>query len=121
MNIPSGVDAERLEAIRCVLPSSTIAQDAGHLLALLADPGRIRLPAALTPAGELCVGDLAAAVGRNTSAVSHALRMLRGHRIVRARRTGRLAYYRLTDAHVRNLLQLAIAHVTHPPRSSADV
>ncbi|MGW4959079.1 helix-turn-helix domain-containing protein [Nonomuraea sp. NPDC004186] len=95
MNIPSGVDAERLEAIRCVLPSSTIAQDAGHLLA--------------------------AVVGRNTSAVSHALRMLRGHRIVRARRAGRLAYYRLTDAHVRNLLQLAIAHVTHPPRSSADV
>ncbi|MGW6503066.1 helix-turn-helix domain-containing protein [Nonomuraea angiospora] len=52
------------------------------------------MPAALAAAGELCVRDLAAVVGRNTSAVSHSLRMLRGHRIVRARRAGRLAYYR---------------------------
>ncbi|MEU6782827.1 hypothetical protein ABZ912_26830 [Nonomuraea angiospora] len=67
MNIPSGVEtddgpaADGLAAIRCVLPSY-----AEHLLALLADPGRIRLPAALAAAGELC-----AVVGRNITHVTH--------------------------------------------------
>ncbi|MFC4013659.1 ArsR/SmtB family transcription factor [Nonomuraea purpurea] len=117
----SDLAAGRIEAVRRGLPSSAIAQDAGHLLALLGDPGRIRLLAALSAADELCVRDLADVIGRNASAVSHALRMLRGHRIVRVRRAGRLAYYRLADTHVRSLLQLAITHVTHPPRSFPDV
>jgi DNA-binding transcriptional ArsR family regulator len=63
--------------------------------------------------GELCVCDLAAAVGLSESATSHALRILRAHRVVRARRSGRMVFYGLADSHVRRLLELALAHVAH--------
>ncbi|WP_246486977.1 hypothetical protein [Kribbella qitaiheensis] len=47
------------------------------------------------------------------SATSHALRLLRAHRVVVVRRDGRMAYYRLDDAHVRMLVDLAVAHTEH--------
>jgi DNA-binding transcriptional ArsR family regulator len=58
------------------------------------------------------------------SAASHAVRWLRAHRIVSPRRQGRMMYYRLGDAHVRMLLDLALAHtqhtvMTHPEREQA--
>ena len=57
------------------------------LFALLADPTRLRLLAALS-AGELCVCDLAMATGINRTRVSHQLRILREGRLVRSRREG---------------------------------
>ena len=70
---------------------------------LLGDPTRVKLLDALT-FGERCVCDLAALVGLSESAVSHQLRLLRGARLVRVRRAGRLAYYALDDHHVIGLL-----------------
>jgi ArsR family transcriptional regulator, lead/cadmium/zinc/bismuth-responsive transcriptional repressor len=79
---------------------------------LLSDPRRLALLVELLD-GERNVGDLAAATGASESATSHALRLLRAHRVVAVRRDGRLAYYRLTDEHVRLLLDVALAHVEH--------
>jgi DNA-binding transcriptional ArsR family regulator len=70
---------------------------------LLGDPTRVRLLDALTH-GERCVCDLASLVGISESAVSHQLRLLRTARLVRVRRTGRLAFYALDDHHVVGLL-----------------
>ena len=50
---------------------------------------------ALHHAGDLCVSDLAFAVGMSDSAVSHALRLLRAHGMVTAHRQGRLVRYRV--------------------------
>lgn len=83
------------------------------MFALLGDPGRLRLLACLLEAGELCVCDLAAACGLSESAVSHGLRPLRAHRVVSVIRRGRMAYYRLDDAHVRMLLETGLAHAGH--------
>ena len=80
------------------------------LFALLADPTRQRLLAALAT-GELCVCDLAAATGINRTTVSHQLRTLREGRLVRSRRAGRVVYYALDD-HVRELLAMGIAHAS---------
>ena len=60
---------------------------------------------------ELCVGDLAAAVGASPSAVSHHLRQLRQMRLVRHRRDGKLTYYALDDEHVARLFALGLEHV----------
>jgi ArsR family transcriptional regulator, lead/cadmium/zinc/bismuth-responsive transcriptional repressor len=79
---------------------------------LLSDPRRLALLVELLD-GERNVGDLAAATGASESATSHALRLLRAHRVVAVRRDGRQAYYRLTDEHVRLLLDVALAHVEH--------
>ena len=83
------------------------------LFRLLGDPTRGRLLYALQAAGELCVGDLAGVVGAQESTVSHALRLLRAAGVVKARRAGRLMFYRLADEHVTELLQLTHQHVDH--------
>jgi DNA-binding transcriptional ArsR family regulator len=77
---------------------------------LLGDPTRVRLVDALTH-GERCVCDLAALVGQSESAVSHQLRLLRAARLVRVRRTGRMAFYALDDHHVIGLLHDTRKHV----------
>jgi ArsR family transcriptional regulator len=96
-------------AARAVLGGMPPAPEVAGLFALLADPTRLRLLAALA-AGELCVCDLAAATGINRTTVSHQLRTLRAGRLVRSRREGRVIFYALDDDHVRDLLAMGIAH-----------
>ncbi len=79
------------------------------LLALLAHPMRCRILAALLVAEELCVGDLALALDTSEDSVSYALRLLRATGLVRRRREGRMAYYRLRNGHARPVLQEGLA------------
>lgn len=107
------VDAGKVAGVRAAMPGDGDVVDAADVFGLLADPGRLRLLVALLEAGELCVCDLAVSTGLSESSVSHALRLLRAHRVVSVSRRGRMAYYRLDDAHVRMLLDLALAHTQH--------
>jgi ArsR family transcriptional regulator, lead/cadmium/zinc/bismuth-responsive transcriptional repressor len=77
---------------------------------VLGDPTRVRILDALST-GELCVCDIASLVGISESAVSHQLRLLRGMRLVRPRRAGRLVYYAVDDQHILELLKQASTHV----------
>lgn len=107
------VDRERVAAVRAVMP---VEQDIGELaqvFGLLSEPGRLSLWTSLLEAGELCVCDLAVTTGMSESSVSHALRLLRASRVVSVQRRGRMAYYRLDDAHVRMLLDLGLTHTRH--------
>ena len=106
------VDEGRVAGVRERMPAPTDIADTAEIFGLLSDPSRLRLLIGLLD-GELCVSDLAVVAGQSESAASHALRLLRAHRVVAARREGRLAYYRLADAHVRMLLDVAIAHSEH--------
>ncbi|GAA4105426.1 hypothetical protein GCM10022214_85510 [Actinomadura miaoliensis] len=99
--------------VTAALPADDKITELAHVFGLLADPGRLRIITALLEGGEMCVCDIAAACGHSESGVSHALRLLRASGVVRARRSGRMAYYRLADSHVRMLLDLALAHVGH--------
>ncbi|MFI0418457.1 ArsR/SmtB family transcription factor [Spongiactinospora sp. 9N601] len=82
-----------------------------EMFRLLGDPTRAQLLYALLAAGELCVCDLTEAVQVTDTAVSHALRLLRTAGVVASRREGRTIYYRLSDAHVRMLLDLSREHL----------
>ena len=85
-----------------------------ELFRLLGDPVRARIMYALTGADEMCVGDLALAVGSSESSVSYALRLLRTAGVVRKRREGRLIYYRLVDGFMGDLLELLRRQVQAP-------
>ena len=65
------------------------------LLSLMADPIRLRILYALDVAEELCVGDLALALGANEDQVTYALRLLRTAGLVVARKHGRVVYNHL--------------------------
>lgn len=107
------VDAAKVQAVRAAMPVDTDVLELADVLGLLADPTRLRLLVALLEAGEMCVCDLAAATGQSESTVSHALRLLRAHRVVAVRRDRRMAFYRLDDNHVRMLLDVGLSHTGH--------
>ncbi|WP_395104947.1 ArsR/SmtB family transcription factor [Actinomadura sp. SCN-SB] len=107
------VDPAKVAVVAAAMPGATEIDELSQVFGLLSDPGRLRVITALLEGGEMCVCDIAAACGHSESAVSHALRLLRAHRVVRVRRAGRRAYYRLDDSHVRMLLDMALAHTGH--------
>jgi DNA-binding transcriptional ArsR family regulator len=88
-----------------------------EIFRILGDPTRVRILDALA-GQERSVGDLAAGLGVTHSAVSHQLRLLRGARIVRPRRSGRLVYYALDDPHVLALYQEGLRHALEDRREA---
>jgi DNA-binding transcriptional ArsR family regulator len=90
------LDAPRAEAIRGKLLNEDSAQEAAERAKALSDPTRLTLAAALREGEELCVCDLAWISERAQNLVSHHLRVLRSHGLVRSRRNGKLVMYSLT-------------------------
>jgi DNA-binding transcriptional ArsR family regulator len=90
------LDAPRAEAIRGKLLNEDLAQEAAERAKSLSDPTRLTLAAALREGEELCVCDLAWISERAQNLVSHHLRVLRSHGLVRFRRDGKLVMYSLT-------------------------
>ncbi|MDQ2827279.1 MAG: metalloregulator ArsR/SmtB family transcription factor [Actinomycetota bacterium] len=107
------VDPDRVRSVQASLPDTDVVDELAEVFGLLSDPNRLRLMASLLEGGELCVCDLAAATGMAESTTSHALRLLRAHHVVKARRAGRMMHYSLRDGHVRMLLDVALEHVRH--------
>lgn len=111
------VDRERVASVLEDMPADHNIAELADVFGLLADAGRLRVLVALL-GGEMCVCDLAAVARASESAVSHHLRLLRAHRVVQVRRSGRMAYYKLADAHVRLLLDVALTHIGHAPAAA---
>jgi len=92
-------------------------REAGRLAGtfkVLANDHRLRLLHALARAGELCVSDLAEAVGMRPQAVSNQLQRLVDRSILAARRDGNRVYYRIQDPCVRQLLEVGMCLTERP-------
>jgi ArsR family transcriptional regulator, lead/cadmium/zinc/bismuth-responsive transcriptional repressor len=109
---PDIVDPTAIQRVQAHPLDDAMTARLAETFKALADPTRVRIMHALSHA-ELCVGDLAAVLEMTESAVSHQLRLLRGLRVVRARRDGRLIFYALDDEHVSRLFQLSLEHLGH--------
>lgn len=110
---PHTSDPALLDRLKAKLLTGQSLQSVAEVFKLLGDPTRVRLLDALSH-GERCVCDLATLVELSESAVSHQLRLLRTARLVRVRRSGRLAFYGLDDHHVIGLLHDTRKHVEEP-------
>lgn len=86
------------------------AQSMAEFMGFLADTNRLRILSILVTR-EMCVGDLAIALGMKESAVSHQLRTLRAIRMVRFRKQGRHVFYSLQDHHVLSFYQAVAEHL----------
>lgn len=122
------LDLPRAEAVRAVLPPVGVARGASERARALADPTRLRVAAALSAGGELCVCDLAWVCGLAQNLVSHHVRQLRVADLAVSRRDGRLVMYRLTEAGQallaaviasRKSLEGAVGAMSGPPPASA--
>jgi len=80
------------------------------LFKMFSDSTRVKIIGALLNA-EMCVCDIAALTGATVSAVSHQLRVLRGSKLVKFRREGKVVHYSLEDDHVKNIFEQGVSHV----------
>ena len=90
------------------LPANEVTELA-QLFKVLGDPTRTRILRALR-SGELCVCDISHVLNMSISSVSHQLRVLRQHDLVRFRREGKIVFYSLADPHVLALHETALEH-----------
>lgn len=90
------VHGSKLAALRPRLPGEESAQAEADRFRALGDPTRLRILAALSLA-ELCVCDLSGLLGISQTATSQHLKILRTFGMVRYRKQGRMAFYRLAD------------------------
>jgi len=86
----------RAEHLRLALSDHAHVERLARMFKALGDPTRSKLVFALS-LGELCVSELAEALGASLSATSHQLRILRDLEIVRVRRAGKSQLYVLND------------------------
>lgn len=104
------IDLARVRKLRAGAIGADAVQGLADTFSALGDPTRVRILDALSH-GELCVCDLAAVLGLSQSAVSHQLRLLRGIRLVRPRREGRVVFYALDDQHIISIFRQTLQHV----------
>ena len=85
------------ERVRRALQDHSHVERLSRMFRALGDPTRSKMVFALS-LGELCVSDLAGALGASLSATSHQLRILRDLDIVHVRRAGKSQFYTLNEA-----------------------
>jgi ArsR family transcriptional regulator len=119
------MDSTQICGVLCLHPTAVAkaraalehvrTESLAEIFRALADPTRVGILTALS-AGELCVCDLADLFGVTPGAISHQLRLLKGARLVRARRAGKIVFYRLDDDHVARLFAEAAGHAAETSR-----
>ena len=85
------------------------AQAIADAFKVFGDKTRIRILFCLQDS-EKCVEDISSELNMEQSAISHQLRILRGAKLISARKEGRYSYYSLKDAHVSTILQMGLEH-----------
>ena len=104
-------DAEKVDLIKGAMPGEDELYDLADLLRIFGDSTRVRILYALFD-GEVCVCDIADALGMTLSAISHQLRILKQARLVSYRRDGKTVFYSLADDHVRSILGQGMDHIS---------
>jgi ArsR family transcriptional regulator, lead/cadmium/zinc/bismuth-responsive transcriptional repressor len=104
------IDLEKVRKGRALLLSDSVYADTAATFRVLSDQSRAKIVFSLLQQ-ELCVCDLAAVCDLSESATSQHLRILRALRVVKVRRSGRMAYYSIDDEHIRVLLGVCLNHV----------
>ncbi|MFQ5583227.1 MAG: ArsR/SmtB family transcription factor [Calditrichia bacterium] len=106
----SAIDEEKVNLVKNLLPESGEISALAETFKVLGDSTRLRIILALAKE-ELCVCDLATLIGVTVSAISHQLRLLRGMRLVKFHKEGKMVYYSLDDEHIENIIGEAQTHV----------
>ncbi|MGG7059279.1 ArsR/SmtB family transcription factor [Clostridium nigeriense] len=99
-----------VERVKGNLPKEENLYDLADLFKAFSDSTRIKILHALFQE-ELCVCDLAALLDMTQSAISHQLRVLKGNRLVKFRRDGKVIYYSLADDHIKHIFDEGFKHI----------
>lgn len=94
------------------MPAENQIEALSAFFKMMGDPTRIKMMYLMSQ-GEVCVQDIASALGMTKSAISHQLSGLKDSKIVKSRRDGKNVYYSIDDDHVHAVLSLAMTHIQH--------
>jgi len=106
------VHHENLRKAALLMPDDEKLFHLAEFFKVFGDSTRIRIITALM-SGPMCVCDIAELLGMTQSAISHQLRLLKTHRLVKSRREGKSVFYSLDDDHVASILFQGISHINH--------
>ena len=98
-----------VKRVEKTMPKEEIIYDLADFFKILGDTTRMRILSALFQE-EMCVYDIANLLKMTQSAISHQLKKLRAHHIVKAEKVGKHVWYSLEDHHVLELYNLASEH-----------
>jgi DNA-binding transcriptional ArsR family regulator len=93
------------------LPSEKLSLELADFYKVFGDFSRIRILFALLD-NKLYVNELADLLDMSQSAVSHQLRILRQHKLVRVKKDGKTSVYSLDDDHVYRILTEGLEHLS---------
>ena len=96
-------DLKKVEFVKSKKIDESKALKMSELFGVLGDSTRIEVINALSD-DELCICEIALALGKSQSLVSHQLRALRHLNLVKVKKEGRNRYYSLNNDHILNLL-----------------
>jgi ArsR family transcriptional regulator len=105
------IEKEKVKSVGKKMKSEKFFHYLAETFKALSDPTRAKIIFVLCQENELCVHDIAAILGNTNSAISHQLRTLRNMKLVKYKKTGRIAYYSLDDIHINNLFAEGLKHV----------
>lgn len=100
-----------LNKLKNEMPTDEMIGNLSEVFKVFGDATRIRILWVLFDK-EVCVFDIAEAVGMTQSAVSHQLRILKQARLVKARRNGKNTFYSLDDKHVKRIIEQVMIHIS---------
>lgn len=103
-------DEEKVKRIQGDLQKVNIIRTV-QVFKALADENRAKITYALCLNKELCVCDAANIIGSTVATASHHLRTLHRQGLVKFRKEGKLVFYSLDDEHIKQLMEIALAHV----------
>lgn len=102
-------DEEKVNRVQNDLQSVDIS-GVSQLLKAIANENRAKITYALCQEEELCVCDIANIIGVSIANASHHLRTLNKQGILKFRKEGKLAFYSLDDAHIRQTMMIVLTH-----------
>lgn len=108
-NLPMGFKPVKVQQ---ELADERVLRKCAEQFGLVGDPTRMKICWLLCQHRELSVGEIADILGVSVSVVSHSLRRLREHEMVRTRREHKQVFYRLARASFGHVLREGVASLT---------
>jgi ArsR family transcriptional regulator len=99
-----------VNSVREKMPDEENLYDLAELFKVFGDTTRIKILWALAES-EMCVCDISVLLNMTQSAISHQLRVLKQARLVKNRKDGKIVFYSLDDAHVKQIFNQGLIHI----------
>lgn len=99
-----------MEKILEMIQEDQVLEKLSDFFSVFGDPSRMKI-ISLLRLKSLNVGELAELMDMSSSAISHQLRLLKQHDLVRSKRQGKYIYYRLSDDHVKTIFDMGLDHL----------